>query len=61
MSHPSSSPLPVAEKLRIEKLGILPVLFPTVGIIGLLSAFIWGLTSNPLQLAFSYLFAFSVG
>jgi len=53
MSHPSSSPLPVAEKLRIEKLGILPVLFPTIGIIGLLSAFIWGLTSNPLQLAFS--------
>ena len=60
MSHPPT-PLPAAEKLRLESLGVLPVLFPTVGILGLLSAFIWGLATNPMQLAFSYLFAFSVG
>ena len=60
MSQPPA-PLPAAEKLRLESLGVLPVLFPTVGILGLLSAFIWGLATNPMQLAFSYLFAFSVG
>ena len=60
MSH-SPTPLPSAEKLRLESLGVLPVLLPTVGIVGLLSAFIWGWISNPMQLAFSYLFAFTVG
>jgi hypothetical protein len=57
----SPSPLPPAEKLRLEKLGILPVLFPVLGIVGLASAFTWGLLSNHAQLAFSYLFAFTVG
>jgi hypothetical protein len=33
MSH-SPTPLPSAEKLRLESLGVLPVLLPTVGIIG---------------------------
>ena len=60
MSHPPT-PLPSAEKLRLESLGVLPVLLPTVGIVGLLSAFIWGWITNPMQLAFSYLFAFTVG
>ena len=40
MSH-SPTPLPSAEKLRLESLGVLPVLLPTVGIVGLLSAFLW--------------------
>ena len=59
--NPSPTPLPSAEKLRLESLGSLPLLFPTVGILGLVSAFAWGLASNPMQLAFSYLFAFTVG
>ena len=60
MSH-GPTHLPEAEKLRLEKLGILPVVFPIMGILGLGSAFIWGLMTNPMQLAFSYLFAFAVG
>ena len=60
MSAPHG-PLPTAEKLRVEKLGILPVLFPALGVIGLVSAFAWGWATNHAQLAFSYLFAFAVG
>ncbi len=60
MSAPRG-PLPSAEKLRLEKLGVLPVLFPILGIAGLVSAFVWGWTTNHAQLAFSYLFAFAVG
>ncbi|NDB94773.1 MAG: hypothetical protein EBZ78_01210 [Verrucomicrobia bacterium] len=60
MSH-HPAPLPPAEKLRIERLGILPVLFPAMGILGLASTFIWGFLGHRDQLAFSYLFAFAVG
>ena len=60
MSAPHG-PLPSAEKLRVEKLGILPILFPALGVIGLVSTFAWGWATNHAQLAFSYLFAFAVG
>jgi hypothetical protein len=57
----SHGPLPSAEKLRMEKLGVFPVLFPILGAVGLISAFVLGYLTNPAQLAFSYLFAFAVG
>lgn len=57
----SHGPLPSAEKLRMEKLGVFPVLFPILGAVGLISTFVLGYLTNPAQLAFSYLFAFAVG